>query len=112
MVKLTLYFNDACSKCRATIALVEKSGKPFQVVEYLKTPPSPETLKALGLPLDELIRKNEPRFSEITPPPTAEGWWKILSENPILIERPILSDGKRAVIGRPPENVLSLLEEK
>lgn len=116
MRKLTLFFNDACSKCRATIALVEKSGHPFEIVEYLKTPPSAETLKSLGLSPDRIARKGEPRFRELgldtNPPVSEDGWWKILSENPILIERPILWDGKRAVIGRPPENVLPLLEER
>ena len=75
MSKLTLFYNDACSKCRATIALVEKSGRPFEIVEYLKTPLTADQLKRLGLPLASLVRKSEPRFKELgldkNPPDTA-----------------------------------------
>lgn len=117
MKMLTLYHNGQCSKSRATLELIRKSGAELEVVEYLSTPPSPETLdqllKMLGLEPEAIVRKHEDEFAELgldrNPPKTRAEWLKILCANPILIERPIVTDGTRAVIGRPPENVLSLL---
>lgn len=115
--KLTLYHNAGCSKCRATHEILKSSGREFAVVEYLSTPPTPETLdrllQQLEMQPDEITRTHEDRYEELgldrTPPKSRAEWLKLLSENPILIERPIVSDGTRAVIGRPPENVRKLL---
>ncbi len=115
--KLTLYHNSECSKCRGTLDLLQKSGVPYDIVEYLKTPPSAETLnsllKQLGKEPREIVRDHEEEFAELqldrNPPRTREDWLRMLVQNPILIERPIVTDGTRAVIGRPPENVLQLL---
>lgn len=116
MTKLTILHNPACSKSRATKELLEKFGKEFQVIEYLKTPPTAgqldSLLKMLKLGPEEIVRKGEDRFSELgldqNPPKTREAWIRVLVENPVLIERPIVSDGKRAVVGRPPERVKEL----
>jgi arsenate reductase len=112
---LTIYHNVRCSKSRDVCTLLKKKRVRTEVVEYLKTPPGPDELKVLlnmlGMKASELVRRKEPLFLE-----KYEGkkisearWLKILSENPILIERPIIVRGDKAVIGRPTEKVLELL---
>jgi arsenate reductase len=109
--------NPRCSKSRATLALLQEHGAEVQVVEYLETPPSAEELRdiceKLGVSALDITRQKEKRFLELgltagENRPEAE-WLLILSENPVLIERPIVLVNGRAVVGRPPENVLSLL---
>ena len=85
------------------------------MIEYLKNPPSEEMLREilskLELPVDYMIRKNERLFKEEYKDKqlTDEEWMKVLSQNPSLIERPIVVKDDQAVIGRPPENVSKLL---
>ena len=116
MPKLTIFHNSRCSKSRETLALLEKAGADVKVVNYLDTPPTPPELKALltqlGMKPEEIVRTKEDRYAELgfkTKPPQGDEWLKILSANPVLIERPIVTNGKKAVIGRPPENVKALL---
>jgi arsenate reductase (glutaredoxin) len=112
----TLYHNPRCSKSRATLALLQEHGIEPVVVEYFKTPPSAEELKALlgklKLKPIELVRKGEDAyrdaFGEKTP--TDAELIAAMVKHPVLIERPIVVKGDRAVIGRPPENVLALLK--
>lgn len=110
--KLIIYHNPRCTKSRETLALIEKE-KP-EIVEYLKTPPSATELKALlkklGLTIQDIIRKKEPLFIEKFKDKklSDEKWITVLVKNPVLIERPIVVKGNKAVIGRPPENVLKL----
>jgi arsenate reductase (glutaredoxin) len=112
---LKIYHNTRCSKSRDVCALLQKKKLKTEVVEYLKTPPSPKEIKELltmlGMKASELVRRNEPLFKEKYEGKkiTETQWLKILSENPILIERPIIVKGNRAVIGRPTEKVLELL---
>lgn len=86
----------------------------MKIIEYLKTPPTPEELKVLlgmlGIKASELVRKKEPLFKEQFEGKkiTETQWLKILSKNPILIERPILVKGGKAIIGRPTERVLEM----
>ena len=114
----TIYHNPRCTKSRATLALLQENGIEPVVVEYLKDPPSPATLKSvlakLSLPAEGLVRKNEDLFNEKFAGRnfTEQKWLEVLSENPILIERPIVVKGDQAVIGRPPESVLPLLKSK
>ncbi len=95
--------------------LIEKKTSDFQVIEYLKTPPSEKELKdilrKLRMKAEEIIRKKEPLFKEKYEGKklTDKQWIKVLSKNPILIERPIVIKGDKAVIGRPTENVNMLL---
>jgi arsenate reductase len=111
--KLVIYHNPRCTKSRETLALIEKQ-KP-EIVEYLKTPPTGTELKALikklGLSVQDIIRKKEPLFIEKYKDKklSDEKWVDVLVKNPVLIERPIVVKGNKAVIGRPPENVLTLL---
>ncbi len=114
----TIYHNPRCGKSRATLALLRERGVEPVVIEYLKTPPSAAGLKSLLAKLklrpDQLLRKGEDVYK-------VELAGKILTDrqliaamvdSPILIERPIVVLGERAVLGRPPENVLRLLDDR
>ena len=115
---MKLYHNPRCSKSRATKQILEDRGIDPEVIEYLQDAPTLSELddlcKKLGLEPQQIIRSKEKRFKELglslKDPRTREEWLKVLSENPMLIERPIFLKGNRAVIGRPPENVLELLD--
>ena len=95
--------------------LIEKKTKDFKVIEYLKTPPSEKELKIilkkLGMKAEDIIRKKEPLFQEKFEGKkfTEDQWIKVLAKNPILIERPIVVKGNKAVIGRPTENILQII---
>ncbi|MFO7305346.1 MAG: arsenate reductase (glutaredoxin) [Gammaproteobacteria bacterium] len=116
MSTVTIYHNPRCSKSRAALTLLKERGIEPRVVEYLKNPPSESELRRivalLGIKPQELVRKGEDTYKtkyagkELS---NAE-WIKAMVEHPILIERPIVVKGDRAVLGRPPENVLELLD--
>ena len=112
---LTVYHNPRCRKSRETLQMIKDAEEEFKVVEYLKNPPSEEKLREilskLELPVDYMIRKNEQLFKEEYKDKqlSDEEWMKVLSQNPSLIERPIVVKDDQAVIGRPPENVNKLL---
>lgn len=118
MADITIYHNPRCSKSRETLALLQDRGLEVEVVEYLKDPPSAARLDALIKMLDleptAIIRAKEARFKELglslADRRSRRDWLRILSENPVLIERPIVVRGKRAALGRPPENVLRILK--
>ncbi len=84
-------------------------------MEYIKTPLTQkeikELLKMLGMKAEEIVRKGEPLFKEkfASKKLTETQWIKVLSKYPILIERPIIVKGNKAIIGRPPENVLKFI---
>lgn len=111
-----IYHNPRCSKSRATLALLEERGVELEVVEYLKTPPDAERLEALlaklGIRAADLIRKNEQEWKEsgLDADASEEELIALMVRHPILIERPIVEVGERALIGRPPERVLELFE--
>lgn len=115
-MKTVIYHNPRCSKSRQALALLEERGIEPEVVEYLKTPPTKAELKALlaklGLTPEQVVRTGEDiykkkyRGRELTD----EQWLDALAENPILLERPIVVKGGRAVLGRPPEKVLEIIE--
>lgn len=113
---VTIYHNPRCSKSRATLALLEERGVQPTVIEYLKTPPSAAELKAilgrLGMKPAELLRKGEDACKAHVAGRNLDDAQLIalMVEHPVLIERPIVVRGDRAVLGRPPENVLQLLK--
>lgn len=115
MTTFTIYHNPRCGKSRATLALLQEKHISPQIVEYLKTPPTSTELKAivgkLGIKPEQLVRKNEELYKTkyAGKALTDDQWLTALATDPILIERPIVVAGKRAVLGRPPENVLLLL---
>src|SRR5262245_20300237 len=115
MSSFTIYHNPKCTKSRATLALLQEGGVEPKVIEYLKTPPTAAELKAIVGKLDiapeQLVRKGEDVYKENYAGKTLTDaqWIAAMVSNPILIERPIVVSGNRAVIGRPPENVNPLL---
>jgi len=114
---LTIYHNPRCSKSRQTLALIEENNQEVSVIEYLKTPLTKEVIEQLlallTLSPREMMRTKESEYSEQNLA-TADDATLIAAmvSTPKLIERPIVSDGKNAIIGRPPENVLSLINNK
>ena len=109
-----LYHNPRCRKSRAALSLLESKGVEVKVRLYLKDGLDADEIvdltKKLGMHPSEFIRKNEPEYKELDADEfSIEEWADIIENNPILLERPILVIGERAVIGRPPENVLSIL---
>lgn len=110
-----LFFNPDCSKCREAKGLLEGQGCEFEIIEYLKDIPSAEEiaelLSVLKLrPLD-LIRQGEELFVSNYSNKTLSDakWIEIMVQHPILIERPILIHNGKAIIGRPPSKILSVL---
>ena len=110
-----IYYNPRCSKCRQTLALVNEHGYSAELVEYLVAPPRKEELRSLlaklGMKPLELIRKSEETFKLHFAGRTLsdEEWLDAMVEHPMLIERPIVVRGNKAVVARPPEKVLALL---
>ena len=116
MSDYTIYHNPRCSKSRETLALLEQSGAAApQIIEYLKTPPTAAELKAivakLGIEPEQLVRKGEEIYKThyAGKSLTRAQWIDAMVKHPVLIERPIVIKGPRAVLGRPPENVKKLL---
>ncbi|MDZ7663516.1 arsenate reductase (glutaredoxin) [Thiohalophilus sp.] len=116
-MSLTLYHNPRCSKSRQTLELLQQHGHQPEVVEYLKTPPERATLvrilDLLGLEPRDLMRRKEPEYKENNLDNQSLGRDALIDamlRHPKLIERPILLANGKAAIGRPPENVLEILE--
>jgi arsenate reductase (glutaredoxin) len=115
MAEFTIFHNPDCTKSRGTLALLRENGIQPRIVEYMKTPPTPAELKAviakLGITPEQLVRKGEEiyRSRYAGKKLTDAQWIEAMVRDPILIERPIVVSGERAVIGRPPENVKPLL---
>jgi arsenate reductase len=115
---VVIYHNARCSKSRSACEIVASRGIEATIVEYLKTPPTRAELRALlqklGMKPEEIVRRGEDVFKEDYAGKTLddEQWLDALLAHPILIERPIVVRGDKAVIGRPPEKVLDLLENE
>lgn len=113
---VTIYHNPRCSKSRQTLQMIRDAGVEPEIVEYLKTPLNAHELdgllKKLKLAPGDLMRKKEKVFRELGLADrglTRDEAISAMVENPVLIERPIVVKGRKAVIGRPPENVQDLL---
>lgn len=116
-MSVTIYHNPRCSKSRQTLQLIQKHGIEPEIVEYLECPPSASELdgllKMLGLEPRELLRKGEPDYKSAGLDDMSLSRRELIKRmvaHPRLIERPIVVAGGRAVLGRPPENVLKLLK--
>src|SRR5512143_2757190 len=115
MPRATIYHNPKCSKSRGALALLEQHGVDTTVIEYLETPPTAADLRSLvaklGIEPEQLVRKGEDVYKQHYAGKTLSGdeWIAAMVRHPILIERPIVVVGGRAVLGRPPENVERLL---
>lgn len=113
---VTIYHNPRCSKSRQTLALLQEKGVEPDIVHYLDTPPDAATLKGLlgklGLGPRELMRRKEAAYKENGLNDESLGEDALIAAmvaNPILIERPIVVNGAKAALGRPPEQVLDIL---
>ena len=113
----TIYHNPRCSKSRLTLELLKDKGIDPKVILYLETPPSEKELvlilKKLNMEAKELLRKGEAEFKEQNLSDTSKSEEDIIQAMvhfPKLMERPIIIYGDRAVIGRPPENVLKIIQ--
>ena len=111
----TLYHNPRCSKSRQALQVLQQANEPVEIVLYLKDPLSEDALKKilqqLGVSAIELIRKNETIWKENYKGKTLTEVQLITAmvNNPKLIERPIAIKNAKAVIGRPPQEVLKVL---
>jgi arsenate reductase len=112
-----LYHNSRCSKSRAALELLQARGIEPELVYYLETPPDQAQLRnilaALGLPARALLRTGEAEFNDLglaDPALDDEALIAAMAAHPNLVERPVFVHGDRAVIGRPPERVLELLD--
>lgn len=116
MADWTIYHNPRCRKSREALQLLHDNGIEPKVVEYLKEAPSTAELETVLMKLNlqpvEIVRKGESIYKqkykgmEFNP----HEWVQILHEEPKLIERPIVIRDNKAVVGRPPENVLDLIK--
>src|SRR5689334_11012481 len=111
MTKATIYHNPRCSKSRSTLDLLAQRGADTVVIEYLQTPPTADELAALvaklGIEPEQLVRKGEDVYKQhyAGKKLSGEQWIAAMAKHPILIERPIVVVGDRAVLGRPPEHI-------
>jgi len=116
MSDFIIYHNPRCSKSRQTLEILNEKDVDTEIVLYLENPPSLEEvasiLRKLGLSSRDIIRKGEEEYKLLNIKDqslTENQLIAFMSENPKLIERPIVVKDDKAIIGRPPENVLSLL---
>src|SRR5690606_2572298 len=116
MNDITIYHNPRCSKSRQTLQLIEQSGISRGIVLSVEQLPTPVQLKALlqklGVDARGLLRKGETEYAQLgldNPTLSDDALIAAMCSNPRLIERPVVVRGARAVLGRPPENVLGLL---
>ncbi|MCV4283741.1 arsenate reductase (glutaredoxin) [Pseudomonas capsici] len=116
MTDLKLYHNPRCSKSRGALELLQARGLTPDIVLYLETPPDAAQLRdllaKLGIGPRQLLRSGEDDYKALNladPSLSDEQLIAAMASHPKLIERPILVAGDKAVIGRPPENILELL---
>jgi len=115
MTDVTIYHNPRCSKSRNTLALLEENGISPTIVLYLEAPPSRSQIKSLlgklGISAGELVRRGEDAYKAagLSKESSEADILSAMAEYPKLIERPIVVKGDKAVLGRPPENVLALI---
>ncbi|MDA0881748.1 MAG: arsenate reductase (glutaredoxin) [Bacteroidetes bacterium] len=114
---MKIFHNPRCRKSREALAFLEEKNIDHEVVLYLQNTPTLDELKALrkalNIPAEAMLRKGEKRFKEEFKGQinSDDEWLKIMQENPVLIERPIIIDQNRAVIARPLENINQLFEK-
>jgi arsenate reductase len=110
--KIVIYQKPTCSKCRATLSLLNESGWEFDTVNYYEAPLTAEKLRELiqklNLPVRAVLRSDEPAARGLESASDDE-IIRAMAANPDLIQRPIVVRGNEAKLCRPPENVLTLL---
>ena len=114
---ITIYHNGACSKCSGALELLQERGIPHEVKWYLAEPLSkPELqdlLKKPGMQPSELVRKSELLYvtNYMGENMSEDEWLNVLTESPILIQRPIVENGDKAVIARPAERMFEIVSQ-
>lgn len=111
---MIIYYNAKCSKCREALSLLEGAGCEVTLRNYIAEPPTEkeltELIATLGCKAEDIIRKEEAPYKEFgAKAKTEKARIKLMCKYPSIIQRPIVIDGSTAVIGRPPELVLSLV---
>ena len=117
MSKVLIYHNPRWGKSRESVKILESSGQEYDIVDYINTPPTPSELQALadkmGIRAKAFIHNKEAVFKELDLKPHIDNdelLFQEMSNNPKLIERPIVVKGEKAVLGRPPEKVKEILK--
>ena len=112
-MSVTIYHNPKCSKSRETLALLQENGIEPEIVEYLKAPPTAAELKAVlkkaGLGPRDVLRAKEAKEEGIDKSLDGDALIAAIAAHPRALERPIVINGGKAALGRPPENVLDIL---
>ncbi|MEJ6001962.1 arsenate reductase (glutaredoxin) [Paucibacter soli] len=115
-MSLQIYHNPRCSKSRETLALLTERGLRPEVIEYLQTPPDLAMLQRLqawlGVPARELLRSGEDEYAQLGLAAASlsdQALLEAIARHPKLLQRPIVVNGQRAVIARPPELALTVL---
>lgn len=115
-MSVSIYHNPRCSKSRQTLTLLQDKGIEPEIVLYLETPPDAATIRALVAKLGlasarDLMRRGEAVYKELALKDVTDedALIQAMADNPILIERPIVLNGAKARIGRPPEGVLEIV---
>lgn len=112
---ITIYHNGECSKCRGALEILQEQNIPHSVRWYLADPMSIDELRSLVKKLavapSALVRKSEPLYAGQYDGKniTEDEWLTILSEYPVLIQRPIIEKGQIAIIARPTERVFEII---
>jgi arsenate reductase (glutaredoxin) len=115
-MKVTIYHNAQCSKSREGMCVLGELGETVEIVEYTKNPLTEDELtelvRKLGIKPKELVRTNEDVYREKYAHRKIYGkeWIRIMARHPELIQRPIVVKGDKAIIGRPPSLILSLIK--
>jgi arsenate reductase (glutaredoxin) len=115
--ELTVYEKRTCTTCKNLVALLEERGIDFDRVDYHVEPLSEDQIRELvretGRPARELFRAREPAYAELglaEREPDDDEAIALMAEHPALMQRPVVVRGERAVLGRPVERVLELLD--
>lgn len=115
---MKIYHNPRCSKSRQTLNILEQAGVDPEIVKYLDDTPTAselrELIEQLGIRPEELVRKGEKVYKEQFKGRelSDQEWIETMVRYPKLIQRPIVVSGDQAVLGRPPENVKELLDQR
>ncbi|MDH4261495.1 MAG: arsenate reductase (glutaredoxin) [Spirochaetia bacterium] len=114
--KITIYYNPKCRKSREALQIIREKGIDPEIIYYLDEPPSTkelaEVLRKMGKRPRDIFRKSEPLYKDLglkNKDLSDDVLLEHLNKHPILIERPIVVKGQRAVLGRPPEDIKKIL---
>ena len=117
MSKVLIYHNPRWGKSRESVQILNDLSVDYEIIDYLNMPPSADELQSLadkmGVKARDFIRTKEDVFKELDLKPHLDDdtfMFQKMSENPKLIERPIVVKGDRAVLGRPPERIREFLK--